>query len=172
MNLASIVIPLIIVMVGGLMALSKKNATEAFLSGARDGLNTCVSIFPSLLLLNVAVSMFNASGAIDILCKFLSPLADLLCIPSSILPIIVMRPISGSATTAMMQELLEKFSPDSFTGFCASVIAGSSDTIIYTLSVYFASVGVKKSRHAVLSAFIVLAVCVLFSSFLSRLCKN
>ena len=156
-------VPVIMLFAGGVMVFSQKNAADAFISGARGGFSTCIRLLPSLVLLIVAVNMFSSSGALDIICRLLSPAAEFLHIPAEIIPVVVMRPISGSAATAMMQKLLSDVSPDSFAGRCASIIMGSSDTIIYTLAMYFGSAGIKRTRHAMAASFIVLAFCVFVS---------
>ncbi len=162
-HLATLSAPIIIAFTGVIMFFSSKNASEEFLIGARTGFTTCIKLLPSLVLLIVGVHMFSASGALEMICDIFSPFARIFGVPSEIIPVIVMRPISGSGTTAMMQKLLSDISPDSFAGRCASIIMGSSDTIIYTLAMYFGSVGIKNTRHALPAAFIILAFCVLLS---------
>ena len=160
-------LPLFVCVAGIVMITSDKDASGAFMSGARSGFSSCVRLLPSLVLLIVAVHMFSASGALDILCTCLRPITDILHIPNEVLPIIIMRPISGSGTTAMMQKMLSEVSPDSFAGRCASIIMGSSDTIIYTLTVYFESVNIKRTRFAAAASFIVLAFCIMLSVVLT-----
>lgn len=160
------------VFAAGIVMIMKKDATGAFISGAKSGFSSCVRLLPTLILLIVAVHMFSASGALDIVCSVLAPLAKLLHIPKEVLPVVIMRPISGSGTTAMMQKLLSETGPDTYAGRCASILMGASDTVIYTLTVYFGSVGVKRTRHAVFVSFAALVFCVIMSAALTSIFFN
>jgi spore maturation protein B len=117
----------------------------------------------------VAVSMLNACGIIDLLSEHLSPLAQKIGLPSELLPLLITRPFSGSASTAAYGKLLEEVGADSFAGLCASVIFGSSDTMVYVISVYFSSVGIRHTRWSFPCAFAVMLFCIFFSCFLCRL---
>lgn len=169
-RLASLAMPLVVLAVGIIMLFGKRNYFAAFCAGAKDGLKTAVELLPTLCALIVATSMLHASGAVDRLAALLSPVAKGLGIPSEILPLLVTRPFSGSASTASYTELLARVGPDSFAGLCASVIFGSSDTVVYVLSVYFSSVGIRRSRAAFPIAFAIMLFCIFFSCFLCRLC--
>lgn len=122
---------------------------DCFCEGAQEGLSTTLRVFPSLLGLLVAIGMLRASGAMDGLVSLLSPLGRVLGIPPSILPLALMRPISGSGSLALVQDVFNQFGADSFIGRVASLIMGSSETTFYTIAVYFGSVGVRKTRHTV-----------------------
>lgn len=151
------------------MFISKKDLFSEFIKGAREGFDTCVKLLPTLVALIAAVSMFNASGAADIIASFLSPLCSFLGIPSEIIPFLTVRPVSGGASTAMISELFVKYGADSFAGRCASVIMGSSDTIIYIIAIYFASVQIKKTRHTFPAAFLTMLFCIFFSCLITNL---
>jgi len=162
--------PLVVLAVGVIMLFGKHDYFAAFCAGAKDGLKTAVGLLPTLSALIVATSMLHASGAVDRLANLLAPAANAIGIPSEILPLLVTRPFSGSASTASYTELLARVGPDSFAGLCASVIFGSSDTVVYIISVYFSSVGIRRSGSAFPCAFAVMLFCVFFSCFLCRLC--
>ncbi len=166
--IGSYAIPVIIAIAGIAMLISKKDLPTEFLKGAEDGMKTTVKILPSLVMLICASRMFSSSGALELICGFLGNFTEKIGLPGSLLPVIFMRPISGSAANAMISELFSAEGPDSFAGRCASIIMGSSDTIIYTLSLYFSSVGIKKTRYALPASFIILAFCILFSLALTR----
>ncbi|MCI9576436.1 MAG: spore maturation protein [Clostridiales bacterium] len=125
---------------------------DTFLSGAKEGLSSSLSILPSLVGLIVAVTMLNASGALELLTSFLAPVTNALGFPSEVMPMALLRPISGSGSTAMLTQIFDSFGPDSFIGRVASVIMGSTETTFYAIAVYFAAVGIKKTRHAVPAA--------------------
>lgn len=165
--LASAVICGVIVIVGAALLFSKKTTFDNFLEGTKDGIKICKNLLPTLIILMVSVSMLSASGFVDYLAGLIAPVCEKIGIPSEILPLVIMRPVSGSASNAMIAELFEKYGADSFAGKVASVLLGSSDTIIYVSAVYFASVGVKKTRHALARGFCRNAVLRVF--FLSRL---
>lgn len=168
-SLSSLVIPIVIGSVGMLMAAGKKNYFESFLEGARRGFETAIRLLPTLVALLVAIRMLNASGAVEILCKLLSPIFDRIGVPSELLPLLLTRPFSGSASTAAYSELLHRVGADSFPALCASVIMGSSDTVVYIIGVYFSFVGAKKSRYAYPVAFTVTLFCIFFSCLVCRI---
>lgn len=165
-------IPLAVMLAGLVMLFGKRNYFEAFLRGARQGLQTAVGLLPTLCALVVAVCILNASGASELLAAWLSPFASSLGIPAELLPLLLTRPFSGSASMAVYDQLLKQYGPDSFCALCASVIMGSSDTVVYVLTVYFSAVGIKKTRHAFPCAFAVMLFCIFFSCFLCRIWFN
>lgn len=120
---------------------------EAFVEGATDGFWLALKILPYLVGIFVAFSVFRASGALDMLVGLVSPITEALGIPGDVLPLMFMRPISGSGALGLTAELLRKWGPDSFTGFLASTLQGSTDTTFYIVTLYFGSVGVKRVRH-------------------------
>lgn len=135
-------------------AIKKVPVFERFLEGAKEGMQTAVSILPSLLGLILAVTMLSASGVLDMICAFLAPVAEKCGIPSETIPLALLRPISGSGSLAVLSNILEKNGPDSLPGRVASVMMGSTETTFYAIAVYFGAVGIQKTRHAVPSALI------------------
>ncbi len=132
----------------------KVRVYEVFVEGAKDGFNTAVRIIPYLVAMLFAIGVFRASGAMDVLTSALSPLTNLIGMPSEALPMALMRPLSGSGSLGIMTELMKTHGPDSFIGILASTMYGSSETTFYVLAVYFGSVGVKNTRHAVAAGLI------------------
>lgn len=120
---------------------------DAFIEGAIEGMHTLYMIIPTITGLVVAVEMLQKSGAIDLVCKMAEPLADFFNFPKEIVPMAVLRPVSGSGATALLTNIFENYGPDSFPGEIASVLAGSSETTIYAVTMYFGSVGITKTRH-------------------------
>jgi spore maturation protein B len=125
---------------------------DAFLSGAKEGLGSAVSILPPLVGLVMAVSMLNASGALDILSSLLSPAAAFIGIPVQDIPLALIKPVSGSGSTAVLSQIFKTNGPDSFAGRVASVMAGSTETTFYAVTVYYGAVGIKKTRHTIPAA--------------------
>ena len=139
-----------------MVLLSGSDMHTVFVSGAKEGLKTAASLAIHMIILMCAISMLNASGAVEMVGKLFSPILKAIGIPEEIVPLLVVRPVSGSAATAMLEDIFSKHGASSFAGRCASVLAGSTDTIIYTVSVYFSAAGKQKTRHALPCAFITL----------------
>lgn len=125
---------------------------DVFVDSAKDGITTVLKIIPPLVGLVVAVGVFRASGSLELLIYLVKPIADFLNIPSETLPLVFIRPISGSASLALVSDILKEFGADSFIGRVTSTMMGSTETIFYTLAVYFGAVGVKKVRYTLLAA--------------------
>ena len=128
------------------------NTFDAFLAGAKEGLSTVVSITPALICLLTAVAMFKASGALDVLSWGLGPLAEGLGLPREVIPLALLRPISGSGATVLFHDILATYGPDSFIGRVASVMEGSTETTFYTIAVYYGATKVHQTRHTLPSA--------------------
>jgi spore maturation protein B len=121
---------------------------ESFVEGGKEGIKIAVSIIPFLVGMLVAISVFRASGALDVLLKWIRPAMVYLGVPPEIIPLAIIRPISGTAALGMTSDLIAVHGPDSFVGRLASVLQGSTDTTFYVLTVYFGAVGVKKMGDA------------------------
>lgn len=150
-------------------ALAKRqDVYGALLEGGLDGLKLLVTIVPALVVLLTAVHMLRASGAIELLTKWLSPVAAAVGIPAETLPLVLLRPISGSAALAVGADLMSVHGPDSLIGRTAAVMLGSTETTFYTISVYFGAAGVKKTRYTIPAALIADATGFLAASFCAR----
>ena len=125
---------------------------DCFVAGAKKGFDSAVKLLPPLMGLVVGVTMLRQSGALGIITKMLMPLANLTGIPADVLPLTVLSPISGSGSLTMFEQILKSFGPDSPEGRIASVIMGSTETTFYAVTVYYGSVGIKKSGCTVPAA--------------------
>ena len=135
------------------MALRRKeNAYDLLLQGGAEGLKLVVTILPALVVLLTAVQMLRASGAVELLSGFLSPVFSFFGIPPETAMLVLIRPISGSAALAVGAELMAAHGPDSLIGRTAAVMLGSTETTFYTISVYFGAAGIRKTRYAVPAA--------------------
>ena len=141
-------IPCIILFIPLYAFIKKVPIYETFVTGAADGLKLAVKILPFLLGMLVAINVFRASGALGYLAAFLSPITELFGIPAEVIPLGLMRPLSGSGALAITADILNAYGADSFIGRLASTMQGSTDTTFYILTVYFGAVGIKKYRHA------------------------
>ncbi len=171
-RISSLPLPLVMGLVGLCFLSRKKDYFDSFLRGARAGLSSAVSLLPVLTALLVGIRMFAASGAVGFLARGLTPLCRALGVPEELLPLLLTRPFSGSGATATYTELLTEVGADSLPAFCASVIMGSSDTVVYIVGVYLSSVGAKKSRYTYVCAFAVMFFCIFISCFISRIWLN
>ena len=127
---------------------------DIFLKGAKEGMQILYSIAPTIIGLVFAVDLLRSSGAIDAICNFIEPVADYLGFPKEIVPMVLLRPVSGSGSTALLTSLYEQCGPDSFAGRVASVLAGSSETTFYAIAMYFGCIKVKKIRPTLFAAII------------------
>lgn len=125
---------------------------DAFLSGAKEGFSSTIAIAPALVGLITSVSMLKASGALDIFSSFIAPVANFLGVPGEVMPLALLRPVSGSGSLAFIDHIFADCGPDSFAGRVAAVMMGSTETTFYAITVYFGAVGVKKTRHTIPAA--------------------
>jgi spore maturation protein B len=141
-------IPVIIVFIPLYAAYRKVPVYESFVEGAKDGFDTAIRIIPHLVGMMVAISIFRASGAMEFLIGWVRPFCEWIGIPSEILPLAILRPITGAGSLAFTTDLLEQFGPDSMIGRIASTIQGSTDTTLYVITVYFGAIGIRKASYA------------------------
>jgi spore maturation protein B len=130
-------------------AIKKINVFDAFIVGAKQGFETSVNIIPYLIAMMVAIGMLRASGFFGLLNQLLSPLMELIGMPSEVLPLALIRPFSGSASTGVMAELIHQHGGDSLISKIAATMMGSTETTFYVIAVYFGSVGIRRTRHAI-----------------------
>ncbi len=156
--IAVAVIPIVILLFLSWGALKKVKVYEQFVEGAKEGFGVALRIIPYLVAMLVAIGVFRASGAMDVLVGILAPVTNFIGMPAEALPMAIMRPLSGSASLGIMTELMKVHGPDSLIGVLASTMYGSSETTFYVLAVYFGAVGIKNTRHAVPTGLIADAV--------------
>lgn len=141
-------IPFIFVGIVGYALTKKVKVYEVFTEGAKEGFHTAVRIIPFLVAMLVAIGVFRASGAMDLLIKAISPVTNLLRIPAETLPMAFMRPLSGGGAQGVMTDIINTHGPDSLIGRTVAVMMGSTETTFYVLAVYFGSVAIRKTRHS------------------------
>ena len=145
---SKIVIPVFIVFVIFYGFIKKVNIYDTFLEGAKEGLMISFNIFPSIIAMVFAINIFLDSNFVNAVLGVFTPMLNLINIPLEIMPMALLRPISGTATLAIMNDIFIKYGPDSYVGRLASVLQGCTDTTIYVLALYFSSIGVKKIRYS------------------------
>ncbi|MDQ0161487.1 spore maturation protein [Aeribacillus alveayuensis] len=141
-------IPMIIAFILIYGTFKKIETYEAFVEGGKQGIEIAFSIIPYLVGMLVSISIFRASGALDFFIHITKPVLDVLHVPAEIVPLAIIRPISGTAALGMTTNLISTYGPDSFIGRLAATMQGSTDTTLYILTVYFGAVGIKKMGDA------------------------
>lgn len=147
--LSNLMIPMILCIVLAGALVKGVNLLSAFAKGVLSGLKVLLEMFPSLLLLTMAIAVFQTSGAMELLSRALAAPAKLLGIPQELIPLTLLRPLSGSGALAAFTNLLAQYGPDSLIGRTASVLMGSTETTFYTIALYSSAAGIRNSRWAV-----------------------
>lgn len=144
--LSNAIIPLLIFYIVGTGLLQKQNIYEEFIHGAEDGFRTVIKIMPTLIGLMVAVGILRASGLLDALSSVLGNLINSNIIPTEVMPVFIVRLFSNSAATGLVLDIFKNYGTDSMLGYITSIMLSSTETVFYTMSVYFMSIKIKKTR--------------------------
>lgn len=147
-------IPVLIVAIALIGIIRKVKVFDEFVTGAKEGFAVAINIIPFLVGLLVAIGMFRASGAMDLLTAGLKPIMAATGFPAELFPLAILRTLTGSGSLAFTTDLIKTYGPDSLIGRMAAVMYGSSETTFYVLAVYFGAISVKRTRHAVPAALI------------------
>ena len=169
--LSSIAMPFVILLIVTYGMIEKIKIFDTFLEGAKDGISIMFNIFPTLIGLFLAIGALRSSGILDFIINLLSPILNVFNFPTEIMPLALIRPISGSSSIAVATDIMKTFGVDSNIGLMAAVIMGSTETTLYTIAVYSSSVGIKKTRFvlaaSLLADFVGIVVSVVICRFLS-----
>ena len=152
--LSTAAIPIIILLIIIYGVIEKNKVYDTFLEGAREGLDIVVNIFPTLIGIFLAVGALRSSGILDNIIHLIEPIIAFFKIPAQIMPLALLRPISGSASMAVATDILTQYGTDSIIGKIASTIMGSTETTFYTIALYTSCVGIKKIRYVLIAALI------------------
>jgi len=152
--LSNIAMPFIILMIIMYGLVERKKVFDTFVDGAKEGLEIVFNIFPTLIGLFVAIGALRSSGIIDLIVNLLNPILNLINFPSEIMPLALLRPISGSASIAVATDIIKNYGVDSKIGLIASIVMGSTETTLYTIAIYSSCVGIKKTRFVLIAALI------------------
>jgi spore maturation protein B len=149
-QISLLTLPLIFFVIVGYGMARRINVYESFIAGGKEGFTTFTQILPYLVAIFIAIGMFRVSGALDYISGLLAPLTLKIGMPPKVLPVALLRPLSGSGSLGLAAEVI-KAAPDSFDARVASTVFGSTDTTFYVLAVYFGSVGIRKIRHSLIA---------------------
>lgn len=152
--ISSIAMPMVIFLIILYGVVEKKKMFDIFLKGAKDGIKIVIKIFPTLVGLFLAIGLLRNSGLLEFIINIINPILVKFQIPSEILPLAILRPISGSASIAIATDIMKSFGVDSNIGIIASVIMGSTETTLYTIAVYTSSVNIKDTKYVLPAALI------------------
>lgn len=147
-TISALIIPIMVLFIITYALRKKVDIYDTFVDGAKESFEMIFTMFPCLLGMIFGINIFVNSGILNYLFNFLSPLFNLLKVPMEIFPMMILRPISGSSSLVILNNILSEFGPDSIIGRLASVIQGSTDTTFYILTLYFGSIGIKKIKYA------------------------
>ena len=150
--ISTIAVPMTIIIILMYGLFEKKNVFDIFLKGANDGIKMVVKIFPTLVGLFLSIGALSSSGILDLIIKIVQPILNFVNIPSEIMPLAILRPISGSGSIAIATDIMKRFGVDSFIGLIVATIMGSTETTLYTIAVYTSSVNIKKTRFVLFAA--------------------
>ncbi len=163
------IIGIIVLFIIGYGMIKGGKVYDWFIEGAKEGLKVCLNIFPYLLAMIIAVEIFKGANLLDGLNNLLAPVVKLIGLPKELLPLVLIKPLSGSGAVGIFTDIVQTYGPDTYIGLLASVIMGTTETIFYTVTVYFGAVKVKKVRHTVWAAVMADLVAIIAAIFIVNL---
>lgn len=169
MFLSTSIIPIMILFIVTYGVIKKVKVYEVFVEGAKSGLTICKNILPYLLCMLLAIKIFRESGILNYIINFIEPVTNILGIPKEVITQIFIKPLSGSGALAVFTDNVKTFGADSFLGVLSSVLMGSTETIFYTIALYFGVVKIKKIRHTLVTAILAEIIGVIIAVNITKL---
>lgn len=166
-TLSDFLVPTVMFLIVVYGLIHKVDVFQSFVDGAKEGINVVLSILPTLVALMLGIAMLRTSGALDGLVRLLSPLFSFSNFPTEVIPVALMRTVSSSASTGLILDIFKNYGPDSFIGRLVSIMFGCTESIFYTMSVYFMSIKIKNSRYTVVGALLASLVGITMSYLLT-----
>jgi spore maturation protein B len=163
------IIPFLFFYIVGMGLLTKQHVFDDFITGAKDGFKVVFDILPTLIGLMVAIGILRASGVLQIIADLLEPLTKMLHFPSEAVPLVIIKMFSSSAATSLLLDIFKEHGPDSYLGRLTSIIMSSTETIFYTLAVYFMAAGVKKTRYTLIGCLLATLTGITVSTIVTNL---
>jgi spore maturation protein B len=164
--LSKSIIPIIFLLIITYGMFKGRKVYEWFIEGAKDGLMVTLRIFPYLLAMIIAVQIFKEAKLMDLLNNLIAPVGNLIALPKDLIPLLIIKPLSGSGAIGIFTDIIKSVGPDTRTGLIASVVMGSTETIFYTITVYFGAVKVKRIRHTLWAAIIADMIAIIMAIFM------
>ena len=162
-------VPILVIVIIVYALYKKVPIFDTFLIGVKEGMKVSINLFPTIFTMIIAISLLTSSNIIIDICNLFSNVFDKLGFPSEVFPLALLRPISGSSSLVILSDILSKYGPNSFIGRVASVMQGSTDTTIYIISMYFASVGIKKVKYSLIVGLLADLISVILSIVIVRI---
>lgn len=166
-TLSDFLVPTVMFLIVVYGLIHKVDVFQSFIDGAKEGVNVVLSILPTLVALMLGIAMLRTSGALDGIVRLLSPLVSFSSFPTEVIPVALMRSVSSSASTGLILDIFKSYGPDSFIGRLVSIMFGCTESIFYTMSVYFMAIKVKNSRYTVVGALLASLVGIIMSYLLT-----
>lgn len=166
-TLSDFLVPTVMFLIVVYGLIHKVDVFQSFVDGAKEGINVVLSILPTLVALMLGIAMLRTSGALDGLVRLLSPLVSFSNFPTEVIPVALMRTVSSSASTGLILDIFKNYGPDSFIGRLVSIMFGCTESIFYTMSVYFMSIKIKNSRYTIVGALLASLVGITMSYLLT-----
>lgn len=167
--ISSYIVPFVLFYIIGYGIMCKIPVFQEFTKGAKDGFKTVLDILPTIIGLMIAVGVLRASKSLDLLASAVRPITNLLKFPSELVPLVFVKTLSSSAANGLLIDVFKEYGPDSFLGRLSSIILSCTETIFYTMSIYFVTAKVKKTRYTLAGALFTTAVGVVLSTILTNL---
>jgi len=162
-------IPILVIIILIYGIYKKVDIFDTFLIGVKEGMKTSINLFPTIFAMIIAISILTESNIIIDICNIFSNFFNRVGFPKEVFPLVILRPISGSSSLAMLSNILSKYGPDSFIGRVASVMQGSTDTTIYIISMYFSSIGIKKIKYSLVVGLLADLISVILSIIMVKI---
>lgn len=161
--MSNYLVPIMVVFIIIYGLYKKIDIFDTFIEGVKEGINVTFKLFPTIFAMVIAITILTNSNILLDIGKLLNPLFKFLSFPSEMFPLALMKPVSGSSSIVILNDILSRYHPDSYIGRISSVIGGSTDTTIYILSLYFGSIGIKKIKYSLVVGLIADLLCIIIS---------
>ena len=165
----NLIIPIVVITIIIYGLYQKVEIYEAFLEGVKEGLSMALKIFPTMFAMVIAIDVLVKSNIINDIVTIIEPILNILHFPKELLSLSIMRPISGTSSLILMNDIFKTYGPDSYLGKIASIIQGSTDTTIYILGLYFSSIGIKKIKYSLILGLLADLFAIIFSIIIVNL---
>lgn len=170
--ISNLILPLIVLFILIYAIIKKVKVYDTFIEGTKESFQMILSLFPTLLAMIFAINILVNSGLLAFILDLLTPIINIINIPKDILPLAILRPISGSSSLALLNTILKTHGPDSITGMMSSVVQGATDTTIYIITLYYGIIGIKKIKHSLIAGLLADIIGIISAIIITKLIFN